>query len=199
MILSDHALPTLSAKATHAVDILAFVEAQEVPPLYFETPYRLTPAPGDEMVYALLRDTLRCLRKVGIAYVVIQSRQHLAAVIPRGQALVLNTLRWNHESTGPLRLQGESLEAGQLEAMIPPRTTPAPLTRQHEIMAKKTERIVVEELDSLFDEDLFDEDDDPGFTLRHKAHPADGNAVRRKHLVALWPRFPRTRLHRKKY
>lgn len=199
MILSDHALHTLSAKATHAVDILAFVEAQEVPPLYFETPYRLTPAPGDEKVYALLRDTLRCLRKIGIAYVVIQSRQHLAAVIPRGQSLVLNTLRWNHEAAGITRLQAENLEAGQLEAMIPPRTTPAPFIRQHEIMAKKTERIVVEELDSLFDEDLFDEDDDLESALRHKAHPADGNTARRNRLAASWPHSPRMRSRRMKY
>ena len=199
MILSDHALHTLSAKETHAVDILAFVEAQEVPPLYFETPYRLTPAPGDEKGYALLRDTLRCLRKIGIAYVVIQARQHLAAVIPRGQSLVLNTLRWNHEATDIPRLRAENLEAGQLEAMIPPRTTPSSFIRQYEIMAKKTERIVVEELDNLFDEDPFEEDDDLGAALRRKAHPADGNAARRKRLAVSWPHSLRMRLRRAKY
>jgi len=86
---------------TQAVDILAFVEAQEIPAHYFETPYYLAPAPGGEQDYALLRETLRRTRKVGIAYVVIQARQHLAALVPQGQSLVLNTLRWDVEQREP--------------------------------------------------------------------------------------------------
>ncbi len=91
--------PAAGQNLTQAVDILAFVEAQEIPPDYFETPYFLAPAPGEEQDYALLRETLRRTRKIGIAYVVIQARQHLAALIPHGQSIVLNTLRWNLEGS----------------------------------------------------------------------------------------------------
>lgn len=97
MSLYQEPAPVAGSSLTQAVDILAFVEAQEIPPDYFETPYYLAPAPGGEQDYALLRETLRRTRKIGIAYVVIQARQHLAALIPHGQSLVLNTLRWNAE------------------------------------------------------------------------------------------------------
>jgi len=94
VILLDEDIGARPVNSTHAVDIFAFVEAQEVPSLYFETPYYLAPAPGGEKVYAVLRETLQRTQKIGIAHVVIQSKQHLAALTPRGPALVLNTLRW---------------------------------------------------------------------------------------------------------
>lgn len=96
-----------SAKSTHAVDIFAFVEAQEIPSDYFETPYLLAPAPGGERLYAILRETLRRTRKIGIAYVVIQARPHLAALLPQGEGLVLNTLRWASEEAGLAPLERE--------------------------------------------------------------------------------------------
>lgn len=94
MTLLDEDIGIGHVKSTHAVDIFAFVEAKEVPFLYFETPYYLAPAPGGEKVYAVLRETLHRTKKIGIAHVVIQSKQHLAVLTPRGPALVLNTLRW---------------------------------------------------------------------------------------------------------
>jgi len=84
-------------KAAHSVDILAFVDAQEIPFHYFEKFYYLAPAPGGEKAYALLRETLRHAGKVGIACVVIQMRRHLAALVPHGNALALNILRCSSE------------------------------------------------------------------------------------------------------
>lgn len=89
---------TANTRQTHAVDIVAFVEAQEIPSHYFEKPYYLAPAPGGEKLYALLRETLRRTRKVGIAYVVIQMQQQLAALVPQGKALVLNILHYNNQA-----------------------------------------------------------------------------------------------------
>lgn len=77
----------------HAVEIFAFVEACEIPASCFDTPYYLAPAPGGEKIYALLRETLDRTRKIGIAQVVIQARPLLAALIPCGSVLMLNTLR----------------------------------------------------------------------------------------------------------
>ena len=57
MILPDTERQSAHARPTHAVDILAFVEAQEIPFDYFERPYYLQPAPGGERAYALLRET----------------------------------------------------------------------------------------------------------------------------------------------
>lgn len=82
-----------SVRTMHAVEIFAFVEACEFPFSCFDTPYYLAPAPGGEKIYALLRETLNRTRKIGIAQVVIQARPLLAALVPCGSVLMLNTLR----------------------------------------------------------------------------------------------------------
>lgn len=95
--LSDDEIRAANSAATQAVEIQAFIDAGDVSPVYFERPYVLAPAARGEKVYRLLRDALKKKRRVGIAQVVIQSKQHLAALIPMGDALVLNTLRWADE------------------------------------------------------------------------------------------------------
>lgn len=97
MNLPDVELRASQARTTQAVDIVAFVDAQEIPFQYFGTPYRLAPVPGGEKLYALLCDELRRSSKIGIACVVIHARQHLAALTPQGRSLMLTTLRWMNE------------------------------------------------------------------------------------------------------
>jgi hypothetical protein len=83
----------VNIQSIHAIDIFAFVEADEIPPSCFDTPYYLTPEAGDERVYVLLRDVLKRTGKIGMAHVTIRARHRLAVLIPCGQALFLNTLR----------------------------------------------------------------------------------------------------------
>ena len=97
VILSDEDFKQANPKATQTVDIQAFVDAGQIAPVYFETPYRLAPGKRGEKGYALLRDTLVETNKIGIAYVVIRSKQHLAALMVAGKALVLEILRWHDE------------------------------------------------------------------------------------------------------
>src|SRR3954465_15365036 len=75
VILSDEDFKLANPKATQTVDIKAFVDASQISPQYFETPYRLAPGKRGEKAYALLRETLRETNKVGIAMVVIRSKQ----------------------------------------------------------------------------------------------------------------------------
>lgn len=97
VVLSDDEIRAAHSATTQAVEILAFIEAGEVSPVYFERPYVLAPAARGEKVYRLLRDALKKKRRIGVAQVVIQAKQHLAALMPMGDALVLNTLRWADE------------------------------------------------------------------------------------------------------
>jgi DNA end-binding protein Ku len=101
VILSDEDFKQANPKATQTVDIKAFVDASQIARPYYETPYRLAPGKRGEKGYALLRETLRETDKVGIAYVVIRSKQHLAALIVQGKALVLEILRWHDELLDP--------------------------------------------------------------------------------------------------
>jgi DNA end-binding protein Ku len=113
VVLSDEDFRRANVKATQTIDILAFVPADEIPLEYFETPYYLAPGPRGQKVYALLRETLRATKRIAIAQVVIRTTQHLAAVVPNGRALMLDTLRYEDElrkATG-LELPAEGLKA----------------------------------------------------------------------------------------
>lgn len=113
VVLSDEDLRQANVKATQTIDILTFVDALEVPLTFYEHPYYLLPAKGGEKVYALLRETLRKANKVGIASVVMRTKQHLCALVCVGDAIVLNTLRYADElrPTDDLDLPGSTLKA----------------------------------------------------------------------------------------
>lgn len=97
VVLSDEDLKRANVKATQTIDIVAFVEARHIPATYYEQPYYLVPTKGGDKVYALLRETLRQAGKVGVAQIVIRTKQHLAALYPMDQVIVLNTLRYRDE------------------------------------------------------------------------------------------------------
>jgi len=87
-----------AAPETHeSVDVEAFVDARDINVRYFEKPYILVPGKKAEKGYVLLRETLKKTGKVGIARVVIRTREHLCAVMPDEQALVLMMLRYPQE------------------------------------------------------------------------------------------------------
>lgn len=97
VVISDEDLERASPEKTQTVDILDFVDAGEISPLFFDKPYYLGPEKRGAKSYALLRETLRRTNKVGIAKVVIRTKQSLAAVLVEEDAIVLNILRFPHE------------------------------------------------------------------------------------------------------
>ncbi|WP_394780284.1 Ku protein [Undibacterium sp.] len=112
VVLSDEDLKRANVEATQTIDILAFVDATDVPLTYYDHPYYLTPGRGGDKVYALLRETLRRAGKVGIAQVVIRTKQHLAALVCMDDMIVLNTLRYDDEirDAGELDVPAKSLK-----------------------------------------------------------------------------------------
>jgi DNA end-binding protein Ku len=96
-VLSDKEIADAYPKTTQTIEIEAFVGASEIPFVYLERPYYVAPINKGAKVYALLRETLIKTGKIGVARVVIQTKQHLAALIPSGRGLVLNLLRWGDE------------------------------------------------------------------------------------------------------
>jgi DNA end-binding protein Ku len=97
VIVDEQDFRRANVEATQTVDITAFVEQDQIDPVYYETPYYLEPEKRGAKAYALLREALRRTRKVGVASVVIRSRQHLAVLFPREHVLVLDLLRFPHE------------------------------------------------------------------------------------------------------
>jgi DNA end-binding protein Ku len=102
--LSDEDFLKANVEATQSIDILDFVDAADISPIYFDKPYYLAPLKNGERAYALLREVLRRTGKVGIARVVIRTREHLAALLSNGPVLILNLLRFPHELRDPSAL-----------------------------------------------------------------------------------------------
>ncbi|MES1173070.1 MAG: Ku protein [Myxococcales bacterium] len=105
VVLTEHDFAEANPKATHAIDILDFVEMADIDPHYIDRPYTLVPAKYGKKSYALLREVLKRSGKAGIAKLVLRTRQHLCAVIPHGKALSLLVLRFADELRGTTGLE----------------------------------------------------------------------------------------------
>jgi DNA end-binding protein Ku len=97
VVLKDEDFERVDLEATQTVDIQDFVAQEEIDPMFFYKPYYLEPQKGGDKAYALLRDALKDSGKVGIAKVVIKTRQYLAGVKPENGALVLELMHFADE------------------------------------------------------------------------------------------------------
>ncbi|MDP3224401.1 MAG: Ku protein, partial [Rubrivivax sp.] len=97
VVLSEEQIKAAYPKTTQTIEIEDFVKASEIDFILLEKPYYLEPIGKGERVYALLREAMHAAGVIGIARVVMHTKEHLAALIPSGAALVLNTIRWAAE------------------------------------------------------------------------------------------------------
>jgi len=95
--ITDEDLDKADVELTKTIQIVEFVQEEEIDPIYFDKPYYLEPQKGGERAYALMRDALAESKKVGIAKVVLKSREHLAAVKSIRDMMTLQTMRFAHE------------------------------------------------------------------------------------------------------
>jgi DNA end-binding protein Ku len=115
-VLKDEDFQRVDLEATQTVDIQDFVDLDEIDPMFFYKPYYLEPQKGGDKAYVLLRDSLQKSGKVGIAKVVIKTRQYLAGVKPEDGALVLELMHFAEElaDTSKLRIP-KKVEVGKRE------------------------------------------------------------------------------------
>jgi DNA end-binding protein Ku len=108
--ITDEDLDKADVELTKTIQIQEFVNEEEIDPVYFDKPYYLEPQKGGERPYALMRDALALSKKVGIAKVVLKSREHLAAVKTVGNMMTLQTMRFAHEivDAGSLNLPSKA-------------------------------------------------------------------------------------------
>ena len=97
VVLEKEDLKAAAPESSESVDIESFIPAESVPVEYFERPYYLVPTKKAEKGYVLLRETLKELDKVGLARVVIRTREYLALLMPRDAALMLLLIRYPQE------------------------------------------------------------------------------------------------------
>jgi DNA end-binding protein Ku len=97
VVITQDDFKAAALEKTRTVDIIDFVDAEEVDDRYFDTPYYLVPAKGGERAYALLREAIRESNRIGIAKFIMRDAQHLAAIETIEDAIVLTTLRFADE------------------------------------------------------------------------------------------------------
>jgi len=116
VVLKDEDFERVDLEATQTVDIQDFVDQEEIDPIFFYKPYYLEPQKGGDKAYALLRDALKDSNKVGIAKVVIKTRQYLAGVKPEDGVLVLELMHFADELADPGKLHvPKKTEVGKRE------------------------------------------------------------------------------------
>ena len=116
VVLQEDDFQRVDLEATQTVDIQDFVDLEEIDPMFFYKPYYLEPQKGGDKAYALLRDALKDTNKVGVAKVVIKTRQYLAGVKPEDDALVLELMHFADELADPAKLHvPRKLEVGKRE------------------------------------------------------------------------------------
>jgi len=97
VVLEQEDIASAAPESHGAIEVEAFVDANAIGPRYFEKPYVLVPAKKAEKGYVLLREALEKTGKIGIARVVIRTRENLCAVLPHGNALLLMMMRYPQE------------------------------------------------------------------------------------------------------
>jgi DNA end-binding protein Ku len=116
VVLKDEDFQRVDLEATQTVDIQDFVDQKEIDPVFFYKPYYLEPQKGGDKAYALLRDALEESKKVGIAKVVIKTRQYLAGVKPEDGVLALELMHFADELADPEKLHvPKKTEVGKRE------------------------------------------------------------------------------------
>ena len=97
VVLREEDFQRVDIEATQTVDIATFVALDQVNPIFFQKPYYMEPQKGGDRAYVLLREALEATGKIGIAKVVIKTRQHLAAVKPQRKGLILELMHFSTE------------------------------------------------------------------------------------------------------
>ncbi|MFZ5476965.1 MAG: Ku protein [Myxococcota bacterium] len=117
VLVTDEELKAANPAATQSIDIVAFVDGDQLDPRWFVRPYYVAPTKRSAKAYALLRETMRRTGKIGIAKVVLRTRQYVAALMVRGDILVLELLRYAAEVRGTQEfdLPGRDVEVGEKE------------------------------------------------------------------------------------
>lgn len=128
VVLKDEDFKRADIEATQSVDIIDFVKLDEINPIFFDKPYYLEPEKRGEKAYVLLREALKQTGKVGVAKVVIKTRQHLAAVKPQGHILALELMHFAEEI----------VDAGDLKIPADPKVGSRELDMARDLVGKMT-------------------------------------------------------------
>lgn len=117
VVLQDKDFERVPVRTTHTIDILSFIDAAEIDPVYFYGSHYLEPEDVGAKPFCLLREALRKTRRVGIAKISFQRREHLCCLRPLDSLLVLHTMHYQDEIVprDEIRVPEKEFTANELE------------------------------------------------------------------------------------
>lgn len=98
VLLTDDEIDAVKLETRKTLELVQFVDEDEIPPMYFDTPYFLTPA--DELAedaFRVVRDALRKAKKVGLGQLALRGKEYLVSIKPCGKGILLETLHYEDE------------------------------------------------------------------------------------------------------
>lgn len=153
VVLKEEDFARVDIEATQTVDITDFVKIEEVSPIFFYKPYYMEPEKGGDKAYVLLREALKNSGKIGIAKVVIKTRQYLASVKPHGPGLMLELMHFADELVDAGELQiPKSVDVGRrelqmAESLIASMSGPWEPEKYHDEYREALEEVIEEKIE----------------------------------------------------
>ena len=154
VVLKDEDFQRIDLEATQTVDIKDFVKIDEIDPIFFYKPYYLEPQKGGDKAYVLLREALADGEKVGIAKVVIKTREYLAGVKAEEQVLVLELMHFAEELADasklhvPKKIQPGKREVDMAKALVDSMTTKWNPEKYHDDYREALMEVIEEKVES---------------------------------------------------
>ena len=154
VVLKDEDFQRVDLEATRTVDIKDFVKIDEIDPIFFYKPYYLEPQKGGDKAYVLLREALADGEKVGIAKVVIKTREYLAGVKAEEQVLVLELMHFAEELADasklhvPKKIQPGKREVDMAKALVDSMTTKWNPEKYHDDYREALMEVIEEKVES---------------------------------------------------
>ncbi len=123
VLLDPEEIEAIKLESKKSFELVQFVDACEIPPLYFDKPYYLVPADDlAEDAYRVIREALRESKKVGLGQITLRGKEYIAAVKPCNDGLLLETLHYEDEirEAEPLfsKISDEKVEQELLDVAI---------------------------------------------------------------------------------
>jgi DNA end-binding protein Ku len=118
VIVEDEDFEKASPKKSKSIDIVQFVKAEEIDPIYFEKPYYIIPANGGEKSYRLLLKALDKAGTVGIAEFMLRNRDHICAIKPYNDVLMLDQMRYSEEIKAAPEVEAKNEKVTEKELQL---------------------------------------------------------------------------------
>jgi len=170
VLLDEDEIESVKIESKKTLDLVQFVEAHEIDPLYFEKPYYIAPADDlAEEAFVVLRDSLRQAKKIALGQLSVRGREQLVAIKPCGKGLLMETLRYADEVRAGqsfFREIGEDKPAKELldlaKALIDQKTAPFDASSFKDRYADALMQLIEKKAKSKSGKTIIEEAEEPG-------------------------------------